>query len=121
MGSSFHVLIIDDDSNLREALSRSLVRLGCEVSTAETAEKGVEQIKNGPYDAVFAALCVREMGGRGVARVVKSNSANTKFFLITSWKGELEPGLLRFDGIHDVIRKPINFTEIRDKVLEHLG
>jgi hypothetical protein len=40
---------------------------------------------------------------------------------VTSWKGDLEPSLLQFDGIHDVIHKPFNFSEIRDKVLEHLG
>ena len=117
----FHVLVIDDDLVLRDLLRKSLSRLGCEVTVVETAERGIEQLKCDQYDAVFAALCVREVGGRSIARWVKHQATETKFFIVTSWKGDLEPNLLRIDGIHDVIHKPISFSEVRDKVLEHLG
>ena len=121
MSAIFHVLVIDDDLELREILRKSLVRLGCDVSIAETAENGLDRLKEEQFDAVFAALCVRSVGGRYIARWVKKQSSETKFFIVTGWKGDLEPRLLQIDGIHDVIHKPINFTEIRDKVLEHLG
>jgi DNA-binding response OmpR family regulator len=117
----FHVLIIDDNADLRDSLRKSLVRLGCEVTVADTAESGMTELEKSQYDAVFAALCVRDMGGRSVARYVKTQYSETKFFIVTSWKGDLESNLLQMDGIHDVIHKPLNFTEIRDKVLEHLG
>ena len=121
MGAMFHVLVIDDNTEPQDSLRKSLLRLGCDVTVAETAEKGLEQISGMQYDAVFAALCVRDMGGRSIARVVKKQSSETKFFIVTSWKGDLEPNLLHIDGIHDVIHKPLNFSEIRDKVIEHLG
>lgn len=117
----FQVLVIDDDADLREILRRSLMRLGCDVTVAETAERGLDILKGGRYNAVFAALCVRDMGGRSIARWVKQQSSDTIFFLVTSWRGDLEHNLLKLDGIHDVVHKPINFSEIRDKVLEHLG
>ena len=57
MATMFHVLIIDDDADLRETLRKNLVRLGCEVTIALTAECGLDQLKsNNKYDAVFAAL-----------------------------------------------------------------
>ncbi len=121
MTDMFHVLVIDDDADLREVLRKSLSRLGCNVTVAETAEKGLDNLKINRYNAVFAALCVRNMGGRSIARWVKQQSSDTKFFLVTSWRGDLEHSLLKLDGIHDVVHKPINFSEIRDKVLEHLG
>jgi sigma-B regulation protein RsbU (phosphoserine phosphatase) len=121
MSAMFHVLVIDDDSSLREILRKSLSRLGCEVTVVDTAERGIEELQNDQFDAVFAALCVREIGGRSIARWVKRQATDTKFFIVTSWKGDLEPHLLRVDGIHDVIHKPISFSEVRDKVLEHLG
>lgn len=121
MPTMFHVLVIDDDENLRDILRKNLVRLGCEVTIAHTAEGGMDRLRSDKYDAVFAALCVRDMGGRSIARWVKDQLNGTKFFIVTSWKGDLEPNLLRLDGIHDVIHKPVNFCEVRDKVLEHLG
>ena len=82
----FHVLVIDDDADLRICLRKNLIRLGCEVTIAETAEGGLSRLKSDKYDAVFAALCVRDMGGRGIARYVKNQLNGTKFFIITSWK-----------------------------------
>lgn len=118
----FNVLIIEDNSELSENLRRCLIKLGCDVSTAETAEGGIEKLQSFQYDAVFASLCLHQMGGRSIARWAKKNEMNdTKFFLTTSWKGDLERDLLRVEGIHDVIRKPFSFNEVREKVLEHLG
>jgi sigma-B regulation protein RsbU (phosphoserine phosphatase) len=121
MVAMFQVLIVEDDSELREVLRRSLIRLGCQVSIAESSEEGLDKLSSEKYDAVFASLCVRAKGGRCVARFVKNQCSNTKFFLVTGWKGELEAKLLKLDGIHEIIHKPINFSEIRDKVLEILG
>lgn len=122
MNSMFNVLIIEDNSELSENLRRCLIKLGCDVSTAETAEGGIEKLQSFQYDAVFASLCLHSLGGRGIARWAKKNEMNdTKFFLTTSWKGDLERDLLRVEGIHDVIRKPFSFNEVREKVLEHLG
>jgi two-component system, sensor histidine kinase and response regulator len=121
MGMSFRILVIEDNLATQEALKKSLSRLGCQVDAVESSEKGMEEIKKTNYDAIFAALCVREKGARGIARFVKSQSARTKFFVVTSWKGELEQNLLHLDGIHDIIHKPLIFKDIRDKLLEHLG
>jgi two-component system OmpR family response regulator len=118
----FNVLVIDDNVELRNTLKKCLLKLGCDVSMAESAESGIDKIKNYHFDAIFASLCLHSMGGRGIARwVKKQNGHETKFFITTSWKGELERELLNFDGINDVVRKPFIFSEIRDKILEHLG
>jgi CheY-like chemotaxis protein len=121
MSSSFKILVVEDNMANQEALKKSLSRLGCQVVAVESSEKGIEEVKKTTYDAIFAALCVREKGARIIARFVKTQSSRTKFFVVTSWKGELEQNLLYLDGIHDIVRKPLIFNEIRDKLLEHLG
>jgi CheY-like chemotaxis protein len=120
MDNFIKILVIDDNVENQEALNKVLSRLNCQVVTVDSAEKGIEEIKKAHFDAVFAALCVREKGARSVARFAKNQASDTKFFIVTSWKGELEQNLLHLDGIHDIIRKPLIFKEIRDKLLEHL-
>ena len=121
MSNSFQILIVSENPEMQAELRKNLSRLGCKVKCAMSSEIGIEELKKMNYDAVFADLCVREKGGRAVARWVKNESMKSKVFIVTSWKGELELKLLRLDGIHAVIHKPFIFSEIRDKILEHIG
>lgn len=118
----FQALVVEDNPTLRETLQNALTRLGCRVTAVSTAERARDALSSQPFDAVFAELCARgDGGGRGIARWLKSRCTGTVCFLVTGWKGELEPNLLRHDGIHGIIRKPLIFNEIRDSVLEHFG
>ncbi len=121
MESYFNALIIDDNFDVRATFRKALNRLGCTVKEAENTEKGISELSTTYFNIVFAALCVKNIGARGIARWVKSNSPSTKFFIITSWKGQLEEHILSVEGIHGVIHKPLLFTEIRDALLEQLG
>ncbi len=121
MNPFFSALIIDDNCDVRGTFKKALNRLGCKVREAESTESGISELSLIPYNIVFASLCVKNIGARGVARWIKSNSPNTKFFIITSWKGQLEEHILAGEGIHGVIHKPLLFTEIRDVLLEQLG
>ena len=121
MSTLFNALVIDDDSNVRTTFKKALQHLGCRVTEAESAEKGINFLNNTNFNIVFAALCVKKMGARAVARWIKANRPNTKFIIITSWKGQLETAILSADGIHGVVHKPLLFTEIREILLEQLG
>jgi len=117
----FNALIIDDDVSSRGIFNKALRRLGCNVREAETAEKGISQLSSTTFNIVFAALCIKNIGARGLARWIKAHKPDTKFFIITSWKGKLERNILAYEGIDGVIHKPILFAEIRDILLEKLG
>ena len=117
----FNALVIDDNLDTRTTFKKALNRLGCEVNEAETAENGISKLALMPYHIVFAALSIKNKGARGVARWIKSNSPDTKFLIITSWKGQLEQHILEIEGINGVIHKPLLFAEIRDILLDLLG
>jgi DNA-binding NtrC family response regulator len=121
MEFSFKVLIIEDNIDIQESLKRALSRLGCKVTAVDTSENAFEELKNTTFDAIFAELCLKGESSRSIARWVKTNSPQTKFFVITSWKGLLNLEILNKDGIHAIIHKPLIFSEIRDKLLEFLG
>lgn len=113
-------LIIDENGDSRLCLKRTLVRLGCTVIDVDSTENGIGCLRQTPFLFVFASLCVRSIGARGVARWVKTNCEKTHFFLITSWKGELEESILESDGIECVIHRPLMINEIRAAVGKYL-
>jgi CheY-like chemotaxis protein len=121
MSCIFRVLVVEDNSATSTTLQNALNRLGCQVTVKNSSNDAIEELKKSTFDAVFAELCVRENGGRSVARFIRAQYPSTKCFIVTGWKGDLEPNLLKYEGIHGIIRKPLIFKEIRDKVLEHFG
>lgn len=121
MSTMFNALVIDDNFDVRSTFKKALLRLGCNVKDVDSAECGISEMSLLPYNIVFASLCVRDSGARGIARWIKNNRPNTKFLIITGWKGQLESHVLAEDGIHGVIHKPLLFNELRDSLLEQLG
>jgi CheY-like chemotaxis protein len=121
MGGSFSALVIDESPEVQAGLRRVLNRLGCGVTSAGSESEGIAQLTSVTFDAVFVALCGKEIRGREVARWIKGHGNGTKVFVVTSWRGELEGKVLAVDGIHGVVHKPLIFSEVRDVMLEHLG
>jgi DNA-binding response OmpR family regulator len=121
--SHLSALVVDDNHAVSETLRSALVRLGCAVSVVTTTDEARAELGRTRYDAVFAELCARGEGGggRGIARWLKTRCIDTACFVVTGWKGELESVLLRDDGIHGVLRKPLMFNEIRDEIVEYFG
>jgi CheY-like chemotaxis protein len=117
----FEVLVIEENTATQDILKNALSRLGCRVTVADVAEKAMELIEKIRYDAVFSDLCTRRISARSIARWVKQRFPEIKFFVVTGWKGELDQKLLMMDGIHAVLHKPLIFSKIRDKIIEHLG
>lgn len=115
------MLILEERSSTREVLKESLQKLGCAVLFAESTEEIHQTFKATRIDAVFADLCLRTISIRSISRELKNQYPETKFFLITGWKGELDKNMLSHDGIDAVFHKPLIFSKIRDAVLEHLG
>jgi CheY-like chemotaxis protein len=121
MMRSFNALIIDDNAETCSTFKKVLSQLGCHVSIADSAEKGIDEFSATAFDVVFVALCIRDMGARGVARWIRYRYPQTKVMATTSWKGELDKTILSVEGIHEVVRKPVKLNEIRRTLIQHLG
>jgi CheY-like chemotaxis protein len=119
----FTALVVGDAPSVSSTLSNVLVRLGWQVTVVPTTDEAIGALEGGRFSAVFTELCARGThgGGRGMARWIKSHGNGTACFVMTSWRGQLDQGLLTSDGISGVIRKPLIFNEIRDEVLEYFG
>src|SRR6058998_607459 len=59
----YSVLMVDDNTAMREALARSLTRRGCRVTTAASGVAGLEALRAGSYDVVVTDLNMPERGG----------------------------------------------------------
>jgi DNA-binding response OmpR family regulator len=101
------VLIIEDDSENREALAAFLAAGGFQVGSAGTGAEGVALFAERPFDVVLTDLRLADLDGFAVAREIKAVAPKTPIALVTGWRLDLEPEELAKRGIDLVITKPI--------------
>jgi two-component system NtrC family sensor kinase len=59
----FHILVVDDEQDVREALVTQLGRLGCRVDSTSTAEEALRLAKTGGYDALLVDIRLQGASG----------------------------------------------------------
>jgi two-component system sensor histidine kinase/response regulator len=114
-----HILIVDDDPALLEALPRTLeLRMeGIRVDTCDSAAAALERIGTRDYDAIVSDIKMPGMDGLSLLAAIKERSPSTPTLLITGHGEDDLAHRARAGGAFDYISKPID----RDHIVRSLG
>ena len=112
------VLIIDDNTDIRENIAEILELSGYKTFTAENGKKGIElAIRENPT-VIICDIMMPELDGYGVLHMVRKNPAteNTPFIFITAKteRSDLRKGMEM--GADDYITKPFEDIELLNAV-----
>ncbi len=107
-----HVLIIDDDEDIRNLLVDMLAGEGHEVDIASSGEEGIRKCTREKYDYVITDLGMPHMSGWEVARKVKALRPQTTVILATGWGIHFDEEKLKSAGINRIITKPFQVDEV---------
>ena len=78
------ILIVEDDEDLRESLKDQLnLHEGFEVTTADTASKGMELAKSEHYDLVLFDVALPDMDGREAVRLLRKSGLKMPIIMMT--------------------------------------
>ncbi len=108
------VLLVEDETDIREMLSFSLERAGFDVVSAETAEQALE-VLDGPLPAlVIIDWMLPGMSGVELARRLRRDALTKDIpTLMLTARGEEADKLKSFDaGIDDYVTKPFSPREL---------
>ncbi|MGB7629442.1 MAG: response regulator, partial [Candidatus Deferrimicrobium sp.] len=100
------ILIVDDESSIREVLSSLLQDAGCRTLAAGTAEEGLELMNNSAIAVAMIDLKLPEMSGIDLLVEIKRRSPSTEVIIMTSY-ASLETAIeaIRREA-YDYIQKP---------------
>jgi len=118
------LLIVDDEPDIRNSLSRRYTLNGYDVDTAEDGESALGFLEKKPYHVVVSDIKMPGMDGIELLRTIRSEYPMTRVIIITGYV-TLDNGLacLRY-GAETCIFKPIEdlseMDEAIKKVLESL-
>ncbi|MBK5276675.1 MAG: sigma-54-dependent Fis family transcriptional regulator [Desulfuromonadales bacterium] len=107
-----HILIIDDEENLRHMLSAMLSRQGYQADTAENGAQGLQCLREKVYDFILCDIRMPEMDGKGfLARALDENVPSP--VIMMSAYGSIDTAVECMKmGAYDFISKPFKKDEI---------
>jgi two-component system response regulator AtoC len=106
------ILVIDDEKLIRWTLEQHLVKEGYEVTTADSAEKGLELINEEAPDLVLLDNRLPEMTGLELLEKLNVQERGLMVIMITAY-GMVETAVKAMKhGAYDYISKPFNLDEI---------
>lgn len=107
------VLFVDDEELIRITFERTLAGEAFEVTTAESAEKGLEALAEGSFGVVLADFHMPGMSGIEFLDAVKERSPDTVRILV-SGRGDFKTAIKVINevGLFKFIVKPWNHAEL---------
>jgi DNA-binding NtrC family response regulator len=106
------ILVVDDESLMREFISESLHANGYEVDSAENGMNALELLKTESYDVILTDYKMPRLNGMELLRYVSGKSSETKMIMMTAY-GTIENAVEAMKlGAFDYITKPFSVDEI---------
>ena len=115
------ILVIDDDLDICNLLSRFLTRKGYEVDTAMSGKGGLEKIAANSYDLVFCDFKLRDMEGRDILTKVQETVPGLKVIIITGYSDIKTAVDVMKRGAYDYVIKPLIPDELISLINRALG
>ena len=108
-----HVLIVDDEVNIRRVLAAMLKREGYEVTTAADGEQALAVLHRTPVHVVVTDLVMPRLGGMELLRRVSQDFPDVPVILITA-HGSVDSAVAALKaGAFDYITKPFEQDELK--------
>jgi DNA-binding response OmpR family regulator len=118
------ILLVDDDDDLREALSEQLVMTeDFDVFEADSGAKAMERVKEGLYDLVILDVGLPDTDGRELCRRMRKQGVKCPILMLTGHDSDADTILGLDAGANDYVTKPFRFpvllARIRAQLRQH--
>lgn len=113
------ILVVDDESELAEAIAASLRREGYAVDVANDAHGALDRLMLNPYDLVTLDLTLPDIDGREVCRLIRTDSRydpSTRILMVTARDEVADRVAGLDDGADDYLVKPFALAELSARV-----
>ena len=115
------VLVVDDESSIRELLQKTLALAEYEVDTAPDGRAALERLRLGNYDLLIADLKMPGMDGLTLIREAKRLKADLPVIIITGFSTESSAIEAVNLGVAGYLTKPFRVPQVLAAAARALG
>jgi DNA-binding response OmpR family regulator len=121
MSNVRRILIVDDDTELRETLVEQLaLHEEFDAVSMETGAKGVQAAKAGQVDLVIMDVGLPDMDGREAVRILRKNGFKAPIIMLTGHNTDSDTILGLESGANDYVAKPFRFAVLLARIRAQL-
>ena len=114
--AGIRVLVVDDDQAVREALGRTLEKLGFDVVVAADGQEGLERLREGGVHILLADLKMPKLSGQELLKAAKAITPDVEVIVITG-HGTVEDAVEAMKGgAYDFITKPFKRVQLEKTI-----
>ena len=114
------VLVVDDDPEVRKALSVLLGRAGANVITADSAAAARAQVTDGEPDIIICDIAMPDEDGYSLLRSLRASACTLPAIALTAFATELDTQRALDAGFDVHLTKPISLDRLVDALTELL-
>ena len=117
MPNTRKILIVDDDPELRDALTEQLsLHEEFEAVATENGSKGVQAAKAGQIDLVIMDVGLPDIDGREAVRILRKNGFKAPIIMLTGHDTDSDTILGLESGANDYVTKPFRFSVLLARI-----
>ena len=121
MSNIRRILIVEDDSELRDALVEQLaLHEEFDAVAAENGTKGVQAAKAGQIDLVIMDVGLPDIDGREAVRMLRKGGFKSPILLLTGHDTDSDTILGLESGANDYVTKPFRFAVLLARIRAQL-
>ena len=115
-----NLLVVDDEPDMRDALTAALRREGLCVSTAANGVEALEKVQGQSFDLIITDVRMPRMGGLALLQELKRTSAMIPVIMMTGY-GRIEDAVEAMKaGAFDYLLKPFSLEDLKTVVMKAL-
>ena len=115
------ILIVDDDSELREALTEQLsLHEEFDAVAAKNGSEGVQAVKVAQIDLVIMDVGLPDIDGHDAVRILRKNGFKAPIIMLTGHDTDADTILSLESGANDYVTKPFRFAVLLARIRAQL-
>ena len=120
MNKSYKILVVDDETSMREFLEVFLSKEGYQVSEAKSGKQALNMIKKNEYDLVLTDIRLGDLTGLEILRQSKKKNQDTIVIMISAYSTTEIAVEAMNEGAYDFVPKPFDNQELKHTIKKAL-
>lgn len=111
-----HILVAEDEPNVRTFIARALKHAGHETTLAEDGQRALEALAGESFDLLLSDIVMPELDGIALALKVAQDWPDLRVLLMSGYAQERQRAHNLDALAHAVLPKPFDLATLRDAV-----